>query len=150
MSVRASPMPLTALNSFLPQMASARINSGHLDTLRMRAIGREYLAHGYMQLFYRDLKIQYLKKGDELHKTFGTNLITFFANSLVLRQNNQKRTGRVYFERIRDRSFVNYWIKILLSGALTNAGVKENAGQDRKYKKKLKKLEVPEIPDVDF
>ena len=150
MSLRAAPMPLTALNSFLPQMASARINSGYLDTLRLRAIGREYLAHGYMQLFYRDLKIQYLKKGDELRKTFVTKLITFFANNLVLRKNNQKRTGHIYFERIRDRSFINYWIKIVLSGALTNAGVKENNGQDRKYKKKVKKLQVPEIPDVDF
>lgn len=150
MSLRAAPMPLTALNSFLPQMASARINSGHMDTLRMRAIGREYLAYGYMQLFYRDLKIQYLNKGDVLKKTFLTKMITFFANNLVLRKNNQKRTGRIYFERLRDRSFVNYWIKIVLSGALTNAGVKENAGQDRKYKKKLKKLQVPEIPNVDF
>jgi hypothetical protein len=45
---------------------------------------------------------------------------------------------------------VNYWIKIVLSGALTNAGVKENSGQDRKYKKKVRKLQVPEIPEVDF
>jgi hypothetical protein len=150
MSLRVSPVSLTALNSFLPQIASARISSGFMDTLRLLAIGREYLAHGQMQLYYHDLKIQYLDKGDELHKTFITKLVTFFANNLILRKNNKNRNGTIFFERIRERSVVNYWIKILLSGALTSAGVKENKKQDRKYAKKLKKLNVPEIPDVDF
>ncbi len=150
MSLRASPTDLRAYNSYLLPLASARIISGYMDTLRMRAVGREHLAYGYMQMLYHDLKIQYLNKGDVLNKTFVTKLVTFFANNIILRRNNKKRTGVIYFERIRDRSFVNYWIKILISGVLTNAGVKENTKQEKKYKRGLKKMNVPELPEVVF
>ena len=60
-SVRVSPFNLTALNQFLPEIASAKIISGKLDTIKIRAIAREYLALGYINMHYRNLKIQYLE-----------------------------------------------------------------------------------------
>jgi hypothetical protein len=148
-SVRVSPFNLAALNQFLPEIASAKIISGKLDTLRIRAIAREYLALGYINMHYRDLKIQYLNKGDVQKKTAGSKIVTFLAN-LLIDKNNTKKTGRVYTERIREKAVINYWIKMLLSGALTSAGIKDNKKQLKKYHKKRNKLHVPEIPDVAF
>ncbi len=148
-SVRVSPFNLLALNQFLPEIASAKIISGRLDTLRLRAIAREYLALGYINMHYRNLKIQYLNKGDIKKKTLGTKIVSFLANTLISK-NNTTKTGRVYTERVREKAFINYWIKMLLSGALTSAGIKDNKKQLKKYHKKRKKLYVPEIPDVAF
>lgn len=39
---------------------------------------------------------------------------------------------------------------MLLSGALTSAGIKDNKKQLKKYHRKRDKLKVPEIPDVAF
>ena len=150
MSVRVSPFHLTVLNRFLPAVASAEILSGNLDTLRLRAIGREYLALGYMQFYYHDLKIRFLDKGNPIRKTFKTRAVTFLANNVVLRNKNEDQIGKLYAERIPYRGIFNYWIKIMLSGVLTSTRVKTNDGQVIKYKKQLKKLELPEIPDVDF
>ena len=74
-SVRVSPFNLTALNQFLPEIASAKIITGRLDTLRIRAIAREYIALGYINMHYRDLKIQYLNKGDVKRKTLDPSLL---------------------------------------------------------------------------
>jgi hypothetical protein len=148
-SVRVSPFNLLTLNQFLPEIASAKIISGTLDTLRLRAIAREYLALGYINMHYRNLKIQYLDKGDIKKKTLGTKIVTFLANTLI-NKSNTKKTGRVYTERVREKAFINYWIKMLLSGALTSAGIKDNKKQLKKYHRKRDKLKVPEIPDVAF
>jgi hypothetical protein len=148
-SVRVSPFDLKLLNQFLPEIASAKILSGKLDTIRLRAIGREYLALGYIDMHYRDLKIQYLDKGDIKKKTFVTKIVTFLANTLI-DKSNTKKIGRVYTERVREKAVINYWIKILLSGALTSAGIKDNKKQLKKYHRKRDKLHVPEIPDVAF
>jgi hypothetical protein len=78
-----------------------------------------------------------------------TKLESWAAN-LFVRTNNVKKTGTVFTQRIRERSVFNYWIKILLSGAMTNAGIKKNSKQEKKYKKSIKKIKVPEIPEVDL
>jgi hypothetical protein len=38
----------------------------------------------------------------------------------------------------------------VLGGSLTNAGIRSNSKQERKYKKALKKDNVPEIPEVEL
>jgi hypothetical protein len=146
-TLRMRPGSLTFLNSFLPALASVRLQSGYLDTLSMRAVGHEYLSLGEMQMFYHDLKVQFLQNGNEEKKKFLTGLATFIANSFVIRKNNKKRVGVVYFPRIRDKSFINYYIKIILSGAASGAGAKKNKKQIRRYKKQLK---FRHLPPIDF
>lgn len=149
MSVRVAPFNLPVLNAMLEPLASARVVSGHLDTLQMRAIGREYIAHGKMKLYYSDLKVNILDKSNQQHKTVGTRLANFVAN-LLIDKKNAKKTGSVFAERVREKGFLNYWIKIVLSGALTNTGIRKNTKAEKKYKKALRKEKVPEIPDVDL
>jgi hypothetical protein len=148
--VRLSPFNMTALNPILQPLVSAKINKGWMDTLRLTAIGREYIAYGKMKMYYSNLKATYLNNGNEEVKTFKTKLITFFANSLVLRHNNQKGFGQVYAERMRDKSLFNYWLKILISGAISNTGVKTNKKLEKKYHQSIKKKKLPEIQEIEL
>jgi hypothetical protein len=147
--VRISPFSLPALNTILDPLASANVSAGYLDTLNLRVIGREYVAHGKMKMYYRDLKVKILDKSNPARKTLVTRMANFAA-SLMVNKKNIKKTGSVYTERVRERSIFNYWIKIMLSGAMTNAGIRKNSKMEKKYKKKVKKLKVPEIPEVEL
>ncbi|HLO80667.1 MAG TPA: DUF748 domain-containing protein [Chitinophagaceae bacterium] len=149
LQIRIGRFSLPAVNPVLRPLANAKIDNGYLDTLELKAIGREYLALGKMRMLYRDLKVELLNKEDQEKKTLLTKLESWAAN-LFVRTNNVKKTGTVFTQRVRERSVFNYWIKILLSGAMTNTGIKKNTKQEKKYKKSVKKINVPEIPEVDL
>jgi len=138
---------LTALNPMLRPFASAELKSGNLDTIRMSVIGRKYIAFGVMKMYYDDLNAVYLNNGDSTNKTAVTKTLSFFANRIV-HTKNKKGTGEVYAERDPEKGFVNYWVKIVIGGVLTNAGVRTNKAQERKYEKGLKIHEVPPIPYI--
>ena len=111
----------------------------------MRAVGREYLSLGEMQMYYHDLKIRFLKNGIETKKTFLTRIITFLANSFVVKKNNKSRTGNVFYIRDRDKSAINYLIKIAMSGMASSVGAKNNKKMIRRYKRELEKRNLPPI-----
>ncbi len=145
MTLRMKPADLTVLNPALIPLASIKLESGFLDTLSMRAVGREYLSLGEMQMFYHDLKIRILKNGNEINKPFLNSVLSFLANSFVVKKNNKSRTGNVFFIRNRDRSAINYLIKIAMSGMASSAGLKSNKKMIRRYKKELEKRNLPPI-----
>lgn len=145
LDVHMSPAHLPMLNPILEPLASIKVRSGELDTMILRAIGRDYVSLGEMQMQYRNLNIQFLKNGVQEKTTFITRFITWAANHLVLRKHNEKRTGTVYFPRFRDRSIFNYWVKMTLSGAASSVGVKKNRKLLKRYHKALKKNELPAI-----
>ena len=142
-----SPFNLAALNPILLPFASAELKSGYLDTIRMSVIGRKYVAYGVMKMYYSDLNAQLVKQGDSINKNFVTKSASFFANRIV-HTKNQRGIGHVYAERDSEKGFVNYWVKIVIGGVLTNTGVRTNKKQERKYEKGLKMHEVPPIPDI--
>jgi hypothetical protein len=145
MTVRMKPADLTVLNPVLIPLASVKLESGFLDTLSLRAVGREYLSLGEMKMLYHDLKVRFLKNGDETKRTFLTGLISFIANSFVVKKNNTSRMGRVFFIRKRDRSAINYLIKIAMSGVAGSVGAKSNKKIMRRYRKELEKRNLPPI-----
>jgi hypothetical protein len=142
-----SPFDLTALNSFLRPLASAQVNSGYLDTLRMSVVGRKHVAFGIMKMYYHDLSVEYLNKGAADHSTFFTRLVSFFANRIV-HNKNQSGTGAVYAERDPEKGFVNYWVKIFIGGVFSNTGIRTDKKQERKYYQSVKKYKVPPIPNI--
>jgi hypothetical protein len=144
-TLRMRPRSLSYLNEILPPLASVKLQSGYLDTLTMRAVGREHLSLGEMRMYYRNLKVQFLKNGNQDKKRFLQGLITFIANSFVIKNDNKKRVGVVYFPRLRDRSFINYYVKIALSGIASSVGAKKNKRLLRKYRKQLRFYQLPPI-----
>ena len=145
MTTKISPANLMVLNKVVEPLASVKIRSGHLDTLTLRAIGREHLSYGEMRMLYRKLNVQFLQAGDEEKRSFVTKMITFMANSFVIKSRNQHKTGIIYFERLRDRSIFNYMIKMLLSGAGSSVGAKSNKKYIKHYKRELRKQGLPPI-----
>jgi len=71
--------------------------------------------------------------------------MTFIANSFVIKRENSKKTGVVYFPRLRDRSFINYYIKIAMSGVASSVGAKKNKKLLRQYRKEIKLRQLPPI-----
>lgn len=123
------PTDLKVINAVLTPLASVRIESGMLDTLSVFVQGREAIATGEMKLLYHDLKIQFLKDGKP------QKFKSFLANTFVIKKNNSSRTGQVFYIRNRDRSAINYYVKIIGSGVASSIGAKNNKKALRKYKK---------------
>ena len=147
--VRIGQFGLPALNSVILPTANMKINRGWLDTLELRVMGNDYLAHGKMRMYYKDFKIQFLSNKELEKRTVFTKALSWLANTF-LRTNNVEKTGTVFAERTREKSFVNYWVKILLSGAMTNTRIRKNSKQEKRYQKALKRIQVPELPEVDL
>lgn len=143
MTVRMKPARLHVLNPVFEPLSSVKIQSGYLDTLTMRAIAKDRFAYGEMKMRYHDLKIKFLNNGSEIKKGFLTGLKTFVANSFIIRNKNRSRTGRVFFLRNRERSSLNYIVKIAMSGIASSVGAKSNRKILRKYKKELKMRNLP-------
>lgn len=145
MTLRMKPADLTVFNPALRPLLSVKLVSAYLDTLSMRAVGREYLSLGEMKLYYHNLKLRFLKNGDESAKSFRTSLMTFIANTFILKNKNTSRTGQVFFIRDRERSAINYLIKIAMSGMTSSVGAKSNRKMMRKYKRELIERKLPPI-----
>ncbi|HEV8084919.1 MAG TPA: DUF748 domain-containing protein [Chitinophagaceae bacterium] len=135
MALKIEPTSLAFLNPLLAPLSDVKFTSGKIDKLEMNAIGNENSAQGEMKFYYHDLHVQLLKNGGTvktgLLKKTESNLVNFF----ILKNNNSSRTGLVYFERLKDRSFFNYLNKIIFSGVITSTGAKKNS----RYKKEIKK-----------
>jgi hypothetical protein len=145
LTVQANPADMRLLNPIFIPAASMKMESGLLDTMNLRVIGREYLAQGEMDMFYHDLKIRVLKDGDTTKKSFWDGIKNFIANSFVIRSRNKSRTNPVFFIRNRDKSAINYLVKIVLNGFQTSIGAKNPKKEMKKYRQELKKRKLPPI-----
>ena len=141
LTLRMKPTDMRVLNPILMPLASAKLRSGKLDTLNMRVAGGEYFAFGEMNMYYHDLIVQVYKKG--LPQKMG--FLTFFANTFIIKNQNKKNTSSVFFLRNRERSPVNYLIKILMSGVNSSIGAKSNRKVIRQYKKELRQRNLPAL-----
>ncbi len=143
MTLRAKAGNLAILNPVLIPLVSAKLISGEVDTLHMRVVGREYLAIGEMQMNYKNLKFRYLKDGKDEKQRFFTRLKNYIANTFIIRKNNSSRNGHVFALRARDRSAINYLLRITLSGMSSSAGVTKNKKLYRRYLHELEKKGLP-------
>lgn len=145
MTTSVSPFHTSILNPSLIPMVSVDFESGFIDTLQMRAVGREYVSIGSMKMLYRDLKVNFLDKEDTSKHSVKNVILKFAANNFVIKTNNTNRIGKVYFERDRHRAVFQYWIKMILSGVTTSVGAKSNKKQIKKYMKQLNQKKLPPI-----
>jgi hypothetical protein len=144
MTLKMKPTTLSFLNPILIPLTNVKITSGKVDSFEVRAIGKEDLAIGEMRMFYHDLRIQLIKNGEETKSGIAKGFITFLAN-LIIKKNNNGRTGIIYYERLKDRSFFNYLVKLTFSGMATSIGVIKNRKYLKKYKQELKARNLPGI-----
>jgi hypothetical protein len=146
-TLRMRPGSLSGFNNFLPQLSSLKIRNGMLDTISMRAVGMEYFSFGEIKAFYHNLKLEFLKNDLETKKIFLRGLITFIATNFIIKKENKSRTGRVFVSRLRERSIINYILKMTLSGLASSAGAKNKKKMLKKYKKELL---LRNLPPLDY
>lgn len=140
-----APTALDILNPVLEPLASVSIRSGYLDTLRIRAIGREYLSIGSMDMFYHRLRIRFIADGDSTKREFLRSLMSFAANNFVIRTKNKNREGIIYFPRARDRSIFNYLARMVMSGIASSTGARSSKKYLKEYREALKERALPVI-----
>jgi len=128
------------LNKYIEPVGFIQLQSGELQSMNMYAFGNDNLAIGRMGLYYNDLRIKILDEETMRSKGLGAALRNAVGNTIVKSKKKYRRFKRrkpIYFERNKNRSFLNYMVKIALSGASTNIGL-EN------YKRDIKKAEDSE------
>jgi len=145
MTLRMRPTTLSFLNPVIVPLSNVRLTSGTIDSFHVRAIGRSDLAIGEMNMYYRDVRIQLVKGGDSSKTGIGGRIVSFLANSFLIRKNNRGKTGIVYLERATDRSFFNYLVKMTFSGMATSIGVKKNKKYLKRYRRELEERNLPEV-----
>ena len=141
MTVQMGPADLNVLNPVLRPLASAELKSGRLDTLMMRVVGREELAFGEIKMSYHDLKVLVLKKGGGKKPLMG-GIKNFFANTLIKNESNEKGS-RIFIRRQRDRSAINYLVKITFNGITNTLIGKKSKKAYRQNKEEIAKKPLP-------
>ena len=131
---------LTLLNPFLVPLVSMRAKSGYVDTMSMNAIGNEYFSNGNMRLFYHGLKADILDSGNVKKKKFGTKLLNFFANTIAIKNDNKKRVADFHFVRLRKKSTISYFLKMVVQGAAGSVAPISKIIYRKEYKKAMKQM----------
>ena len=142
LGIKLGPGELTDLNPFLAPLVSARVKSGHLESMRMLAVGNEYISQGIMDLHYRDLKADLLDSGNVNRQKFRTKLKVFFANTIAVKNNNSKKTASFIFVRNRQKPVIVYFLRMVVGGLACSIAPISNIQLKKQYKKSLQK--VPE------
>ena len=150
MTLRMNPTSLTFLNPMIAPLSNVKIISGTIDSFFLRAIGKEDIALGEVNMYYHNLRIKLFKNAELNQTTFITRAASFLANNFVIRKNNNGKPGIVYFERLRDRSFFNYIVKMTFSGMAASIGVKKNKKYLKQYEHQLDIKNLPPITGLDF
>ena len=145
MTLKMRPTSLLFFNPVLTPLSNIKITSGTIDSLQLTAVASNQFSIGKMNMFYRDLRIQLVKDGNPDKTSLRRKVFSFLANTFVIKRNNDGRTGLVYFERLRDRSFFNYIVRMTFSGMATSIGVKKNKKYRKEYKRQLKERGVPAV-----
>lgn len=143
MTTRMGKADLTVLNPVLIPLVGAQLKSGILDTMTLRVAGREYLAYGEMNMYYHDLKVKIVGKDDK-KRGFLSGILNSLVNTII-KNKNTNRTGTAFFVRLRDRSAMNYLVKITLSGVSSSVGFKKNKKLVRKYKREILNRNLPPV-----
>jgi hypothetical protein len=73
-----------------------------------------------------------------------TGFLNFIVN-LVIKNQNSGKTGNVFYIRDRERSALNYLIKIFMSGVKSSVGAKGNKKIYRKYQRELRQRQLPPV-----
>ncbi|MDB5192564.1 MAG: hypothetical protein JWQ96_2127 [Segetibacter sp.] len=136
---------LSVLNPVVVPIVNVKIASGTLDSVSFRAVGRKDVALGEMDMHYHKLSIQLIKDGDPNQSTFLQKALSFVANTLLIKNNNTRRMGVMYFKHDSTQSFVNYIVKTTLSGLASSVGAKSNRKYLKQYNQELKDNRFPRV-----
>jgi len=124
---------LTSLNSFLIPMEHAQVTSGELQKLHFRAAGNTKETVGNMKMYYKDLKVKY--DPPKIKSKFVKRTLNFLIN-LFVKNNNSDRVKAFYVPEKKEKSIINYILRMHLQGAINSVGVPLKRKKSREIQKK--------------
>ncbi len=143
MQLKMKPTPLNILNTVMVPLSNVKFTSGVIDSFYLNAAAREYFAVGKINMFYNNLRIKLIKDGNPEKSGIKNTVMTFLANTFIVKNKNTHRQAVLYFDRLRNKSFFNYMIKIVINGIATSVGANKSSKNHRKYKKELEHRGLP-------
>ncbi|HEY9007396.1 hypothetical protein [Ohtaekwangia sp.] len=128
--VRVRDLNLIKLNRALVPLASVQVKSGVLKDYELQVIANADEANGTASISYGNLHLEILNRNEPDKKTLGSELLTFLADGIIVKNSKENATASVTQLRIRHKAIFNYWVKSALQGAM--GGVKR--GKNRKLR----------------
>ena len=139
-------MDLTTMNPLLEHVAFVKVKKGQNNLITFNFDADRDVARGEMDFNYKNLSIRLIDKKTLMDKGFGESVASFVANTFVVRSKNPKwglfnRTGKIYFQRDKKKSFFNYLVKSTLSGvnSTIRGGNEERKEMRIKHKEERRK-----------
>jgi len=124
------------LDKLVKPLAMVHIQSADIEKLDFNVDASNYNGKGNLQFYYKNLKVQLLKKVEGKNELQKLGFISALANNLIIERNNPGkngvlRPGPIDLKRDPDVSFFSFLYKALLDG------LKPSVGYDKKTETKV-------------
>jgi len=122
------PMNMVKLNPLSKALGLIEVESGNIQQIDFSAVANAKGSNGTMKLYYTDLKVKLLKEGEDGEPARKKGLLSFLANTLVIKDSNPAkgkplRTAKIHFERPPGASFFNLLWKSVFIGMRETVGI---------------------------
>ncbi|GAB4039037.1 hypothetical protein [Spirosoma gilvum] len=141
MLLNTSGVHLPELTRITSPMIAANLNGGYAKPIMAQVAGNRYASVGKMQLYYNGLKINLLSPADTTKKTLLIRFKNFIVGQVIRKKNDAD--SRIFYDRDPQVFIFGYWIKTMLSGVMTSAGVKRNKKYHDSYLKLSQQRPLP-------
>ncbi|MGY0039890.1 hypothetical protein [Pedobacter sp. NJ-S-72] len=121
-------LDMVKLNPLSKPLGMVEIETGQIQKIDFQAVANEKGSDGTMQLYYNKLKVKLLKEGEDGKPAQKKGLLSFLANTLILKDANPSkgdavRTAKIHFERPAGASFFNLLWKSVFVGMRETVGL---------------------------
>jgi len=121
-------LDMVKLNPLAKPLGMVEIETGQIQQIDFQATASEKGSDGTMQLRYNNLKVKLLKEGEDGKPAQKKGLLSFLANTLIIKDANPSkgdavRTARIHFERPAGASFFNLLWKSVFIGMRETVGL---------------------------
>ncbi|MBX3238429.1 MAG: hypothetical protein KIT80_06550 [Chitinophagaceae bacterium] len=144
MRLNASPVTMQNLTNITLPFGNVVVESGYADTLYAQWNGNKYAAVGIMHFYYDGLKVRLVKATDTSKTGLFRKMLSWFANDVLIHKKNKKPTY-IFYVRDTEKSVFNYWVKSLLSGAMSSSVIFQEKKLRKKYNKHKDQMKLPEM-----
>lgn len=113
-------LDLTSMNTALENLVQIRLDTGTIQQLNFQFEADDDRSDGNLLLIYSDLDLRYID-AEQLTERGWDRVRSFIANTFVIRSNNpadDPRPGEIEYERDKERSIFNYWLRSISTGLL--------------------------------
>jgi hypothetical protein len=121
-------MQMSKLNPLSKALGLVEVETGQIEKLDFSASANAQGSKGVMHMYYSGLKVKLLKEGEDGQPAKKKGLLSFLANTLVIKDANPAegkplRTAQISYERPPGASFFNLLWKTVFIGMRETVGI---------------------------